>query len=1716
MCALSRNFLFMCALAIFPVFCFSFLAESVYATGESSLTIDVSDDDLTLNVLPMVGGRFSKSGDTTITINSTSTGGYNLMIASQSSTSMVNSNDDEVQSIGAAISESVFSTNSTYNNKWGYKPSQYVTTVSGQDTTVQNTDYLPAPSTTGDLLAVTSSASASGGDKYTLSFGARADEDLPLGSYEYTYVLTAVANVDTFPVVWSQLGACEFHGNAPSYITGSECSEYWDDYYIDTGIALNSQANASKDYEIHFTIDHYLPSENPTSKNDGQQTFVSSKVPSSTTIGGGNAPGVIVRKNGNDISFESKMNNDNPRKAFAASEVQEASLYRIDGILYVSINSGPLVLLQDLTTYNQFFDLTTWFGAYPNTNGCDGSVEKPCDTSKRYIEAVFSNMYIRLGDYDVSNLHNITFDADGGSPATTDYLVLNGNALGMLPTVARDDWLFGGWFTAQGGGGTEVTEQTVPSSDDTYWAYWYKSVTDAVIDRTDFYLSVGNTGSIEITNASDIEPYTMVSNDISVATVNQTTGVITAVGNGVTTVTITGTKTGDTRTIDVAVGDILTIVFDSQGGVPATHEWTIASGTAFRELPVPIRPGYELEGWYTGTGGTGTKLTTSTIIDSNTPSRYYANWDEVDYVCKIAKPNTLHTETCNQSGTNGCRGANIASGASIEYGQLASSSTMTAGDAYDCDVNNDGDWDDETERFYFFGSENNKAKFVYYQSLVNSDQDYTSAISYLPTATTWSNPGLVSFTGEFNGKVARFMSYSEASNLCGTSGLGVDGKCNYLLEKTAFANPNSDGYRDGVWLAESNGTACRIQTRTRVLTYGNTSANTPRPTIEVPVNLVEEYFASTYDITFDPHNETNSWTETINAGDQLGPAYPASDPTYADRTFQGWYTAQTGGTLVTSSMQPTGDATYHAQWLKHVTLADIANTNISISEGSTDTITVTNASEVESYTLTSNDASVATVDSSTGVVTGVSVGSTTITMTGVSGATRTINVTVTTAPAPFVTIHFNSHGGAMVADRTITLGEPVGIPLPSAPTYDNNHLFQGWFTAEIGGTQIDGTETPISETTYHAQWKKTVALADLDSDDLTVVEGGTTTIIVNNVSELEGYTFSSANPSVASVDAVTGVITGHVESVTTIVMTGSDSGQTKTINVHVTTDQSPYVCTLAPSDSLHVVNNITYGQVASNSTPQPGDAYDCDIDYDDTFDSSTERFYYLGTDSNDNAVLVAYNSYYNGAWAPGTSNDSVYHYDDALAELPSNASGAWDNPNLIEQATGKAARFMTKAEVEGACPGVTVTAQNSLVSCPFFMEHTAYDSGGRSALWLAPEGNNYWRVHAGTSNRNVASVSNPNSSENMVRPTIVVPYDKIEKYVVPPTQMYTVTFNSMGGSSITSAEVEGGTALGQNYPSTDPTKTDNMFFGWYDTPGYTNEVTPDTVINGDVTYYAKWVGNTTNFPIVWSEPNACIFGGRNVNVSGDYCTQLKTRDYVDTGVSLYDSTNYDKDYEVGFKVVSFTPLASQETLFNEKYENQSANWPGIMLRSNNANTEMTHKISGTTGTANTISLNSLKEVKIVRQGGVVKYAFNGGALTDLQNLNQLTRQEFNTTVWFGASATDSNVSQRQSHSTITDMYIRLGTFEESTSYTITFDGAGGTPSENLRSVDKGQPVGTLPTVTRAGNYTFLGWFDEDDNPVPPLLFRPKTKHTMRIGVILLLTYQLTLIPQMML
>ena len=175
-------------------------------------------------------------------------------------------------------------------------------------------------------------------------------------------------------------------------------------------------------------------------------------------------------------------------------------------------------------------------------------------------------------------------------------------------------------------------------------------------------------------------------------------------------------------------------------------------------------------------------------------------------------------------------------------------------------------------------------------------------------------------------------------------------------------------------------------------------------------------------------------------------------------------------------------------------------------------------------------------------------------------------------------------------------------------------------------------------------------------------------------------------------------------------------------------------------------STITYGNLGTSGTLTSGDAFDCDVNGDGTYDSSIERFYYVIDYYNtstkafesDTAVLI----YYNNVSSGNSNNKTTYAYDSsgenwhgprtAIAQLPTTSQ--WNNvslktttrtilnengenttiggtlPNDFSYA-GYASRLLTTQEVEKAC-NITVGSykDGELDNCNYLMENTKYSS----------------------------------------------------------------------------------------------------------------------------------------------------------------------------------------------------------------------------------------------------------------------------------------------------------------------------------------------------------------------------------------------------------------------
>ena len=209
-------------------------------------------------------------------------------------------------------------------------------------------------------------------------------------------------------------------------------------------------------------------------------------------------------------------------------------------------------------------------------------------------------------------------------------------------------------------------------------------------------------------------------------------------------------------------------------------------------------------------------------------------------VCKKAKKGTLHTEKCTQTDeTEYCSGSkDYNTGDTITYGTIPGKE-LKSGDAFDCDVNGDGKYNSDTERFYYVTDMNdNTAVLIYYNNVSKgkpsdsttyaydksgkNNNGPVTAIEQLPSISNWGNISLINserslmtetgmtstaagpLPNNFNyaEKAARLLTVQELNKACNITvenmTRGELDKCNFLLENTKYSKADKGNW--GYWL----------------------------------------------------------------------------------------------------------------------------------------------------------------------------------------------------------------------------------------------------------------------------------------------------------------------------------------------------------------------------------------------------------------------------------------------------------------------------------------------------------------------------------------------------------------------------------------------------------------------------------------------------------------------------------------------------------------------------------------------------------------------------------------------------------------------------------------------------------------------------------------------------------------------------------------------------
>ena len=249
-------------------------------------------------------------------------------------------------------------------------------------------------------------------------------------------------------------------------------------------------------------------------------------------------------------------------------------------------------------------------------------------------------------------------------------------------------------------------------------------------------------------------------------------------------------------------------------------------------------------------------------------------------ICKRAT--TLHTEKCTQTDSQYfCSGAGYTASGSkgtstITYGNLGTKCSLNSGDAFDCDVNGDGEYNPGTERFYYVSDyyntstkkfESDTAVLIYFNNVNSGNPSTDSTYAYdssgenwhgprtliaqLPTKNQWSNVSLKNVTRtifneisgntttggtlpsnfSYEGYAARLLTVEEIRQATRKSNIptlevGELNNAIYLMENTRFSSKNNGPW--AWWLENSSSN------------YSNMAQNASGNTCNVNGNYVQD------------------------------------------------------------------------------------------------------------------------------------------------------------------------------------------------------------------------------------------------------------------------------------------------------------------------------------------------------------------------------------------------------------------------------------------------------------------------------------------------------------------------------------------------------------------------------------------------------------------------------------------------------------------------------------------------------------------------------------------------------------------------------------------------------------------------------------------------------------------------------------------------------------
>ena len=366
-------------------------------------------------------------------------------------------------------------------------------------------------------------------------------------------------------------------------------------------------------------------------------------------------------------------------------------------------------------------------------------------------------------------------------------------------------------------------------------------------------------------------------------------------------------------------------------------------------------------------------------------------------------------------------------------------------------------------------------------------------------------------------------------------------------------------------------------------------------------------------------------------------------------------------------------------------------------------------------------------------------------------------------------------------------------------TLQNKGTKAASYTIYLDDVALEANETRMDDSKVKYQLTKnsneTVALLSTLSDK--VLDSGTIDGSTTNTYSLRVWIDSAAENEVMNTILYKEL---RVEATQAGVKTSTTAMCKRATTLHkevCTNNSSSEYC---QADGYALNSEIEYGSLGTKGTIASGDAFDCDVNGDGTYDPATERFYYVSdvtngiTTDSDTAVLIYYNNVSGGV----ASNSTTYAYDStnenwhgpqtAVQQLPTTNQWKTTLSSTNRQITtetgststaggtlptafsyeGYAARLLTAQEVSAGCGftvGSYVTGELS-TKCKYLMENTKYSSSSLKTYggWIesprTETSNNVWFTNG--RDRDIGNYYASIAGDYGIRPAIEVAKTNID------------------------------------------------------------------------------------------------------------------------------------------------------------------------------------------------------------------------------------------------------------------------------------------------------------------------------------------------------------------